>query len=611
MQPHGRLTLTWTGKDASLINTHDGGYEWVAQDDVRVNEVRRLLPQEHIEANVAEPTPGATHENMLIVGDSSDALRSLMHHPDYSKKYRGKVKLVYIDPPFNTGQTFDHYDDGLEHSVWMTMMRDRLVQVRDLLSDDGSVWVHLDDAEMAYCKVIMDEVFGRRNYVTSVIWRKVDSPNDNKVTVTPDHENILCYTKNPSTRNSFNRKVDHGLADAYGKIDEAGRRYRDRLLRKNGKNSLRTDRPTMYFKLTDPDGNDVYPIRDDGREGCWAAGVQGIERAESEGRLIWTKRLDAAGVDKWVPYTREYAPEAPERPWATIWTDVHTSRQTKAHLKTMFPDEGTQFSTPKPELLLERIIHIASNPGDIVLDCFGGSGTTAAVAHKMGRRWVTVELSQNTVDTFTKPRLQRVVNNEDPGGITMLPPTEVPTEDDFPDGGVFAEYKIANKVLKHLVNAGMLESDDPAVQELKRLTKSRVVPAEQRWRGGGSFNVVNIAPSIYTVDEDGFPLFADHALDGVFTEAARAQLGFPKESCDRYPFAGQRGTTLLAVVDGIVSAANVRDIVRSLREDEGVIVASKGIAPGASDLLRELSPGSHIKKFPLRTALDASKAGRS
>jgi adenine-specific DNA-methyltransferase len=611
MQPHGRLTLTWTGKDAALINTPNGGYEWVSQDDVRVHEVRRLLPEDHCTSGVAEPTPGATDDNMLIIGDSSDALRVLIHHPDYAHKYRGKVKLVYVDPPFNTRQTFEHYDDGLEHSVWMTVMRDRLVQIYDLLSDDGSVWVHLDDAEMAYLKVIMDEVFGRRNYVTSVIWRKVDSPNDNKVTVTPDHENILCYTKVPSTRNSFNRKVDPALAAAYGKVAEDGSRYRDRLLRKNGKNSLRTDRETMFFKLTDPDGNDVYPIRDDGREGCWAAGVEGVRRAEAEGRLIWTKRVDDDGVEKWVPYTREYAPETPERPWATIWTDVHTSRQTKAHLKTLFPDEGSQFSTPKPELLLERIIHIASNPGDIVLDCFGGSGTTAAVAHKMGRRWVTVELSEKNVNTFTKPRLEKVINNEDAGGITMLPPREVPTEDDFPEGGVLADYKTASKVLKQLVNTGLLESNDPAVAELKRLTASKLLPAEERWGGGGSFGVYTLAPSMFTVDEDGYPLFADDSLDGVFTEGARVQLGFAKTAVDRYPFAGRRDNTLLAVVDGIVSAGNVRDIVKSLRAEERVIVASKGIAPGASELLRELSPGSHIKKFPLHTSLDLSKAARS
>lgn len=601
MQPHGRLTLTWTGKDASLINTHDGGYEWVAQDDVRVNEVRRLLPKEHIAANVAEPTPGATDDNMLVVGDSSDALRSLMHHPDYSQKYRRNVKLVYIDPPFNTGQTFDHYDDGLEHSVWMTMMRDRLVQVRDLLSEDGSVWVHLDDAEMAYCKVIMDEVFGRGSYISTVIWEK-DKGRRSDTHISDAHDYLMIYAplgdKWKSVRNLLPRSADQDARYRNPDNDPRG----PWLQGDNG--TAKSGSSSSSWEITTPSGRIVRPPAGRG----WAFGRETFETALRENRVYFGKNGDG------MPIVKKYLDKVQQGVVPrTLWSADETGHNQEAkrdHIKKMFPDL-TPFSTPKPERLLERVISIASNPGDIVLDCFGGSGTTAAVAHKLGRRWVTVEISPDTVDRFTKPRLKMVVEGKDRGGITVRPVAAVPEADDFPEDCTLSDMKAASKVLSQLVKAGLLAADDPAVKELKRLSKSNNLPAESRWNGGGSFSVYEVAPSMYATDEDDSPLFADHTLDGVFTEGARVQLNFPRDHSNRYPFAGQRGDTLLAVVDGIVSTTNVQNIVRALRDDERVIVASKGIAPGASDLLRQLSPGSHIKKFPLRASLDASKGGRS
>ena len=172
----GRLTLSWVGKDQALLRTHEGGYQWVSRDDPRVTEVR-LLHEADIVGEVSGATPAASG-NLLIVGDSYDALHSLTRTPEYAGEYRGRVKLVYIDPPFNTGQAFEHYDDALEHSVWLTMMRDRLLLIRDLLAPDGSVWVHLDDAEMTYCRVLMDEIFGRDNFVSCVIWQKIHARNN-------------------------------------------------------------------------------------------------------------------------------------------------------------------------------------------------------------------------------------------------------------------------------------------------------------------------------------------------------------------------------------------------------------------------------------------------
>lgn len=165
--PSGRLTLNWVGKDQALLTTPDGGYEWVDRTDPRVTEIRLLHERETVGA--VGPDEHPTADNLLIHGDAADGLRSLLNLPEFAAEYRGKVKLVYIDPPFNTNQAFLHYDDALEHSVWLTMMRDRLTLIRDLLAPDGSVWVHLDDAEMAYCRVLMDEIFGRTNFVASVV----------------------------------------------------------------------------------------------------------------------------------------------------------------------------------------------------------------------------------------------------------------------------------------------------------------------------------------------------------------------------------------------------------------------------------------------------------
>ncbi len=221
--------------------------------------------------------------NMLIQGDNVDALKALLPY------YKGAVKCIYIDPPYNTRSAFEHYDDNLEHSQWLAMIYPRLVLLRELLAEDGSIWVSIDDNEGHYLKVVMDEVFGRRNFVTTFIWQKVDSPNDNKVPITPDHEFVLCYEKLIDA-SGFQQKEDFSLLDAYRSTADEPRLHRDRLIKKNGKNSLRSDRPTMFYPIIAPDGTEAWPIHDDGREANWAFGQKGIEQLRTDGRLIWKKR---------------------------------------------------------------------------------------------------------------------------------------------------------------------------------------------------------------------------------------------------------------------------------------------------------------------------------
>ena len=368
-------------------------------------------------------------QNMLIQGDNLEALKALLPY------YAGKVKCIYIDPPYNTRSAFEHYDDNLEHTQWLSMMYPRLELLREFLSEDGSIFVSIDDREGSYLKVILDEIFGRSNFVTSFIWRKVDSPNDNKVSICPDHEFIHCYAKN-ITIISFHKMKSIEILSSYTNKDGTGRLYRDRLLRKNGKNSRREDRPTMWFPLVAPDGTNVWPVRADGKDGRWAYSIDGVNYLISANRLIWKKRINKKNKSEiWIPYSREFAPNEPVRPYMTIWMDVNTTRQAKSHHKLLFKDISV-IDTIKPEELIYRILDMATNPGDLVLDSFLGSGTTAAVAHKMGRRYIGIEMGEHAV-THCVPRLKKVIEGEQ-GGISQAV--------GWQGGGGFRFYRLGESI---------------------------------------------------------------------------------------------------------------------------------------------------------------------
>lgn len=368
------------------------------------------------------PEPGKskdwdTTENLYIEGDNLDALKIL------KETYAGKVKLIYIDPPYNTGHDFVYDDDfaktrgeynaesgdydeeggrlvantegnGRFHSDWCSMIYPRLTLARDLLAADGTIFISIDENEANNLEKICDEVFGRANFLARFIWRKVDSPNDNHVVITPDHEYIFAYCKNAATVTLRQRRAPE-LVDAYNGPDENGRYWRDRLLRKNGKNSLRADRPTMYYALTAPDGSEVWPIREDGREGRWAAGPSSLKEIDARGDLIWKQR-----DGKWVPYTREYAADNPTKPWMTIWNDLPAMRQTKAGMKDLFGISNV-FDTPKPPALIQRCMELGGvKEGEIVLDFFSGSAATAHAAldfysnEEVAAKWILVQIPE-------------------------------------------------------------------------------------------------------------------------------------------------------------------------------------------------------------------------
>ncbi len=294
--PEGRLELTWTNKDLRLLAHEDGSYEWVPPSEYRVAEVRLLDNAATVGAARADRS--RAKDNLLVRGDAFNALTSLVELREFAGEYEGKVKLAYLDPPFNTGQAFPQYDDALEHSVWLTMMRDRLVQVRKLLAANGSVWVHLDDAEMAYCKALLDEVFGRDNFVSVVIWEKSDSPRMDAHNFSGRHDYILVYSKSPAFR--VNRIGQGEIAAHYNKTDENGEAYYLKPLRAmGGQGSTRTARPTLYFPIEAPDGTLVYPRLPDGGDGAWRWQRDKVQRDKHLIEWVRTER-------GWSAYFRIY-----------------------------------------------------------------------------------------------------------------------------------------------------------------------------------------------------------------------------------------------------------------------------------------------------------------
>jgi|AntAceMinimDraft_16_1070373.scaffolds.fasta_scaffold02024_2 adenine-specific DNA-methyltransferase len=343
-------------------------------------------------------------DNRLIFGDNLLALKAL------EQEFTGRVQCVYIDPPFNTGQMFEHYDDHLENSIWLTQMRDRLELLRRLLSDTGTLWVHLDDGQVHRARCVLDELFGTDNYLGTVIWEKSDSPRMDADFFSARHDYLLVYARFRDLA-TFNR-LSVELPEHYNRVDEKGRPYYLKPLRAmGGQGETRAARPNLYFALEAPDGTEVFPRLQDGTDGAWR---WSFDKCETEkNRIEWV-----AGRNGWTPYYHVYGDTLKGRPPETIWThqEVGSNRTSKAEVKALLP-HVIPFKTPKPERLLQRVIHIATNPSDLVLDSFAGSGTTGAVAHKMGRRWIMVELGKHC-HTHIIPRLKKVIDGDDPGSIT-------------------------------------------------------------------------------------------------------------------------------------------------------------------------------------------------
>ncbi len=419
---------------------------WLTRDE-DIHAVRNVpyrLLEEVPDLSAGESDTG----NLLIQGDNLEALKALLPF------YAGRVKCIYIDPPYNTHSAFEHYDDNLEHTKWLAMMWPRLELLRELLVEDGSIWVSIDDNEGHYLKVIMDEVFGRSNFIDAVIWRKNYSPKSSARHFSSDHDYILVFSRNADTfqPNLMPRTERQNKAYKNPDNDPRGPWKMSDL-------SARNPYSLGKYPITTPSGR---TIKGPPGGNYWRVSEETFWKMVSDNRIWWGKNGDA------IPQIKRFLSEVkqgitPQTFWS--YEDVGHTQEAKKEILALFDKEV--FLTPKPEQLMERVLQLASSPNDLVLDSFLGSGTMAAVAHKMGRRYIGIEMGGHAV-THCVPRLLKVIDGEQ-GGISK--------------------------------SVG--------------------------WRGGGGFRFYRLGPPVF--DEDGhicrdvrFPVLAAHVW---FSETGRAWNG--------------------------------------------------------------------------------------
>lgn len=358
-------------------------------------------------------------ENMLINGDNLLALKAL------EQNYTNKIKCIYIDPPYNTGNAFEHYDDGVEHSQWLNLMKPRLDILRNLLKEDGSIWISIDDDESHYLKVMCDEVFGRQNFVSNVIWEKKYSPSNDAKWLSDSHDHILVYAKRKDIWRPYMLPRTEAMNDRYKNPDND-----PRGVWTSGDVSVKTYSASNDYPITTPTGRVINPPSGY----CWRFSKDKFQELIKENR-VW---FGETGNN--VPRFKRFLSDVQDGSVSkTIWyrTEVGDNQDAKKETKAF--NDISVFATPKPERLIERILFLASKENDIILDSFLGSATTSAVAHKMKRKWIGIELGDHA-STHCLPRLQKVVKGEDKGGITEAV--------NWKGGGGFKFYTLAPSLIK-------------------------------------------------------------------------------------------------------------------------------------------------------------------
>jgi adenine-specific DNA-methyltransferase len=335
----------------------------------------------------------------LIEGDALAALRAL--EVDEPRK----AKLVYLDPPFNTGESFAHYRDRYEPSTWLSMMWERLGAAVAVLDEAGSIWVHCDDRGQAYLRVMLDELLGRDGFVATVVWQRRYS-RENRRAIGAVHDYIHVFSPIGHRWKEVRNRLSREDPPNYWRNpddDPRGPWISTSLVAQGGHGTS-----DQHYTITTPSGREVAPPAD----ACWRVTRERYEKLLSEGRI--TFGADGANV----PRRKVYRFEAKGlTPW-TWWThrEVGHNEEGRREQRRLFPGRSA-FPTPKPERLLARIVEIATAPGDLVLDCYLGSGTTAAVAHKMRRPWIGIECEPDVVKDYAVPRLRAVIDG-DPGGVS-------------------------------------------------------------------------------------------------------------------------------------------------------------------------------------------------
>lgn len=489
---------------------------WYGKEQEISVEPRLLIERPELSNTDAAPDT----ENMLIHGDNLLALKAL------ESKYAGQVKCIYIDPPYNTGSAFEHYDDSFEHSIWLSLIRPRLILLWNLLhKDDGSIWISIDDSEQAYMRVLCDELFGREHFVAQIVWQKRYS-RENRESIGDVHEYIIVYAKNPTHFKEIRNLVP--MTEAQAKVyknpnnDPRGRWRPVPMTAQAGHAT-----PDQFYEIVAPGGKIHTPPA--GR--CWSLSKKTFEELRADGRIYFGKDNNSQ------PNKIRYLSEVPGvAPW-TWWPqeEVGHTDAAKKEILALFPDDI--FDTPKPEALIQRIIHIATNPGDLVLDSFIGSGTTVAVAHKMNRKYIGVEMG-NHAYTHCKKRLDLVVSGEDNSGITEA------------------------------VN----------------------------WQGGGGYRFYELAPTLINKDEFGeYIINPDYSAD-MLAAAMALHEGFTYEPDSSAFWKQSHGNekSYLFVTTRHLNTAFMDSIIGDMEDDEYLVIACCSFDKG----MDKLNPHITVKKIP-------------
>jgi len=413
----GSLELNWINKDKSLLYEIDEEKSlgvkpvWVEKDDIRVSEPRILK----LKGEYGDPD----NENMLIKGDNLLALRTLVEEFK-NREEKDKVKCIYIDPPFNTGNAFEHYDDNLEHSQWLTMMRDRLALLRHLLREDGVLFLHLDDMEQAYARILLDEIFGRPNCIGTIIWKRRKSQANLARGISVIHDYIIVYCKDINrVRMNRMRPKQWGLGNFSNPDNDP---------RGPWSTGPCTNRGGNVYEITTPSGKKYTDE--------WRFTPETYAKLLKDNRIYFPNGGRGKPRYKIFLLEKEKAGVIP----SSWWDDCGSTQDAKRHLEEIFKDRYI-FDTPKPEELLRRILEISTKPGDLVLDSFLGSGTTITTAHKMRRRWIGIEIG-NHADTICIPRINHVISGKDMGGISKIV--------NWKGGGGFRYYEVSESIIKEL-----------------------------------------------------------------------------------------------------------------------------------------------------------------
>lgn len=456
-------------------------------------------------------------DNMLIHGDNLLALKAL------EREFAGRVKCIYIDPPYNTGSAFEHYDDNLEHSTWLSLMMPRLQILKNLLSDDGSIWISIDDDEQAYLKVLCDEVFERKNYITTNVWQKRTSP-DMRAAISDGHEYVIVYAKDKDVfKKSINKlPISDEQAEVYKNPD-------------NDPNGPWTSsdftaqgyRPNQMYTIITPAGIPYTPP--EGR--CWK-NVESVYLEQlAQGRMWFGK--DGKGIPRRKTYLKERKGVVP---W-TWWTnkEVGHNQEAKKEIIALFGAKNI-FDTPKPERLIQRVLQIATNSGDLVLDSFLGSGTTAAVAHKMDRRYIGIELGDHCY-SHCLPRLKAVVDGEQNG--------------------------ISNAV---------------------------------GWKGGGGFKFFELAPTLIVKDHRDNPVISDKYNPEMLVAAVSKLNGFvyaPNAECF-WKHGKAQDNSYIYVTTKYLTTKDLDDIARDLPEYEKLLICAPAFDIGLGKRYENID----VRKIP-------------